>query len=217
METVRKKKRRKKRKPKILKWILLGVPTLLIIAGIAVISVFGWEMTKETTLLAKTVVKPYKPTQVKKVFETEAWPTMPSPGERLGRLSINSLDLSYPVVQGTHDNELKQGIGHMAGSSLPGQGGHVLLSGHRDTVFRKLKDLKLGDEITFSTPYGDFIYEATETKIVEADDETVAVPTDYETLTLTTCYPFNFIGHAPQRFVIYTKLKSNPLKAEAAS
>ncbi|WP_066309662.1 class D sortase [Bacillus sp. FJAT-29814] len=217
METVRKKKRRKKRKPKILKWILLGVPTLLIIAGIAVIGVFGWEMTKETTLLAKTVVKPYKPTQVKKVFDTEAWPTMPSPGEMLGRLSISSLDLSYPVVQGTHDNELKQGIGHMAGSALPGQGGHVLLSGHRDTVFRKLKDLKLGDEITFSTPYGDFIYEATETKIVEADDETVAVPTDYETLTLTTCYPFNFIGHAPQRFVIYTKLKSNPLKVEASS
>jgi LPXTG-site transpeptidase (sortase) family protein len=97
------------------------------------------------------------------------------------------------------------------GSMLPGQGGHVLLSGHRDTVFRKLEGLKIGDEITFSTPYGDFIYEATDFKIVEANDETVAVPTDHETLTLTTCYPFNFIGDAPQRYIVYTKLKTNPL------
>lgn len=196
---------------------MISIPILLIIAGATVISVFGWEMTKQTTLLAKTVVKPYEPTQVKRVFDTETWPTMPAPGERLGRLTISSLDLSYPVVQGTHNNELKMGIGHMAGSTLPGQGGHVLLSGHRDTVFRKLEGLKLGDQITFSTPYGDFIYVATDTKIVDADDETVAVPTDYETLTLSTCYPFTYIGNAPQRFIVYTKLISNPLVEDKAS
>ncbi len=190
---------------------MLGIPTFLIVVGIAVIAIFGWEMTKQTTLLAKTVIAPYKPDQTERKFDTEAWTTLPSPGEKLGDLSIASLGLSYPVVQGTHDNELKMGVGHMAGSALPGQGGHVLLSGHRDTVFRKLEDLKLGDEITFSTPYGDFVYEATETKIVDANDETVAVPTDYETLTLTTCYPFNYIGSAPQRFIVYTNLKSNPL------
>jgi sortase A len=206
-----KKKRRRKKKKKWLKWVLLSIPTLLIVAGIVIISVFGWEMTKETTLLAKSVAKPYEPELPNRTFEEEAWVKLPEPGSRLGDLSIASLELSYPVVQGTHENELKMGIGHMAGSMLPGQGGHVLLSGHRDTVFRKLEGLKIGDEITFSTPYGDFIYEATEFKIVEANDETVAVPTDYETLTLTTCYPFNFIGDAPQRYIVYTKLKTNPI------
>lgn len=206
---VRKKKRRKKKK--WMKWVLLSIPTLLIVAGIVVIGIFGWEMTKETALLAKSVVKPYEPELPNRTFEEEAWIKLPEPGSQLGDLSIASLDLSYPVVQGTHENELKMGIGHMAGSMLPGQGGHVLLSGHRDTVFRKLEGLKVGDEITFSTPYGDFIYEATEFNIVEANDETVAVPTDYETLTLTTCYPFNFIGDAPQRYIVYTKLKTNPL------
>lgn len=206
-----KKKRRRKKKKNWLKWVLLGIPTLFIVAGIAVISIFGWEMTKETTLLAKSVVKPYKPELAERKFDTKAWPRLPEPGSRLGDLSIASLDLSYPVVQGTHENELKMGIGHLAGSMLPGQGGHVLLSGHRDTVFRKLEGLKVGDEITFTTPYGDFIYEATDFKIVEANDETVAVPTDYEALTLTTCYPFNFIGDAPQRYIVYTKLKTNPL------
>ncbi len=202
---------KKKKKRNKLKWFLLGIPALLIIAGIVIVAVFGWEMTKETTLLAKTVVKPYTPKQADRTFNTKAWSTLPEPGSNIGELSISSLELKYPVVQGTHKNELKAGIGHMAGSTLPGQGGHVILSGHRDTVFRKLEGLKIGDEITFTTPYGDFIYEATEFKIVEANDQTVAVPTDFETLTLTTCYPFNYIGDAPQRYIVYTKLKTNPL------
>ena len=99
----------------------------------------------------------------------------------------------------------------MGGTTLPGQGGNVVLSGHRDTVFRKLEHLKVGDHITFKTQYGEFIYEATEFQIVEADDQTVAVAKDYETLTLTTCYPFNFIGDAPQRYIVYTKLISSPV------
>jgi sortase A len=203
--------KRKRKKRKFLKWFLIGIPSLIIVAGIAIIGYFGWEMTKQTTLLAKTVVAPYVPEETEREFKTEVWSKLPDPGEGLGELKIESLDLRYPVVQGTHDNELKHGIGHLAGSTLPGQGGHVLLSGHRDTVFRELEHLKVGDEITFTTPYGDFIYEATEFKIVGAEDETVAVAKDHETLTLTTCYPFDYIGAAPDRFVVYTSLKSSPI------
>src|SRR5690606_6026668 len=148
----------------------------------------GWEMTKQTAVLTKNVVIPYKPSTEPKEFHTEtAWKTLPSPGEEIGSLTIPSVDLSYPVVQGTHENELKMGIGHFAGSTLPGQGGHVILSGHRETHFSKLEGLELGQQITFTTPYGDFIYETTDFKIVDAKDMTIAVPTDYETLTLTTC------------------------------
>jgi sortase A len=77
-------------------------------------------------------------------------------------------------------------------------------------VFTKLQYLKKGDQVTFTTQYGDFVYEATDFDIVPADDMTVNVAKDYETLTLTTCYPFDFIGDAPDRYIVYTKLVSMP-------
>ncbi|WP_099354841.1 class D sortase [Fredinandcohnia onubensis] len=201
----------KKRKSKW-RWVILGFPISIILLGIGIIGYFGWDMTKQTVLLTKTVVDPYVPENPDRELEKEvAWSTLPSPGQKIGDLSIPAVELSYPVVQGTHTNELKKGIGHFAGSTLPGQGGHVILSGHRETHFTELEHLEIGDQITFTTPYGDFVYETTEFKIVHADDETVAVPTDFETLTLTTCYPFNFIGDAPDRFVVYTKLIENPM------
>ncbi|WP_089740678.1 class D sortase [Gracilibacillus ureilyticus] len=200
----------KSKKRKVWKWVLIGIPISFIIAGISIVAIFGWEMTKSTVYLSKTVVMPYKPENKPKVFKTDYWETIPKPGESLGALNIESLDLSYPVVQGTRESELEEGIGHMMGTMLPGQGGHVILSGHRDTVFRELEHLETGDEITFSTKYGDFIYEAVDFEIVSADDRTVAVPKDYETLTLTTCYPFDFIGDAPDRYIVYTELKSSP-------
>ncbi|KAB8126387.1 class D sortase [Gracilibacillus oryzae] len=200
----------KSKKRKLIKWVLIGIPILFIVSGISVVAIFGWEMTKSTVHLSKTVVMPYKPENKQKVFKTDYWDTIPKPGESLGALNIESLDLSYPVVQGTREEELKEGIGHMMGTMLPGQGGHVILSGHRDTVFRELEHLEVGDEITFSTKYGDFIYEAVGFEIVSADDRSVAVPKDYETLTLTTCYPFDYIGDAPDRYIVYTELKSSP-------
>ncbi len=78
------------------------------------------------------------------------------------------------------------------------------------TTFKKLENLKKGDKVTLTTPYGDFVYQATNFKIVSADDKTIIVPKDYETLTLTTCYPFTYIGDAPDRYIIYTKLVSKP-------
>ncbi|WP_147535798.1 class D sortase [Bacillus marasmi] len=206
--------RKKKRKRFKKRWLVLIVPVSLIVVGILVMVTFYWDLTKQTVLLTKTVVAPYEPDPTAREFEHETWPTLPVPGENLGELKIPSLELAYPVVQGTHDEELKMGIGHYAGSLLPGQGGNVLLSGHRDTVFKKLENLKEGDQIVFSTPYGDYVYEAVEFQIVGADDKTVAVPKDYETLTLTTCYPFDFIGDAPDRYIVYTKFLS---KTETAA
>lgn len=191
--------------------MILGIPISLMLLGAGIVAYFGWDMTKQTVLLAKAVVKPYEPENPNREFEQEQlWSKLPAPGEKLGDLKIASLDASWPVVQGTHEEELKQGVGHFAGSTLPGQGGHVVLSGHRDTVFRKLEHLKKGDRISFTTPYGEFVYEATDFKITHANDENIIVPTDYETLTLTTCYPFDYIGDAPDRFIVYTKLVSQP-------
>jgi sortase A len=203
-----------KKKRKIWRWVLLGIPIFIVLLGIGIVAYFGFEQTKQTVLLGYTVVKKHKPDLPDRKFVQQTWPNYVEPGSNIGELKFTSLDLNVPVVQGTHPDELKQGAGHYAGSSLPGQGGNVVLSGHRDTVFRKLKNIQKGDQVTFTTQYGDFVYEITDFKIVHADDQTVIVPTDYETLTLTTCYPFNYIGDAPDRFIVYTKLVSQPQLAK---
>ncbi|PLS02340.1 class D sortase [Neobacillus cucumis] len=204
----KKRKRRRRRKKKHV-WALLSIPIFFILLGGGLVLFFGLDLSKQSVLLAHTAVKEYKPELPNKKFK-QVWPALPDPGTHIGDLKFTSVDLNVPIVQGTHDNELKKGAGHYAGSALPGQGGNVVLSGHRDTVFRKLKDIHTGDKVTFTTPYGDFVYQITGTKIVHADDKSIIVPTDYETLTLTTCYPFNYIGNAPDRFIVYTKLVSQP-------
>lgn len=201
--------KRKRRKQKMWKWVLLGIPLSIILLGIGIVAYFGMELTKQSVMLARSATTEYEPELPPKKFK-QVWPELPAPGESLGNLNFPSINLNVPVVQGTQDKELKKGAGHFAGSALPGQGGNVLLSGHRDTVFTKLKNLKEGDQVTFKTEYGDFVYEATKFEIVPADDMTVNVAKDYETLTLTTCYPFDFFGDAPDRYVVYTKLVSMP-------
>ncbi|MGX9133230.1 class D sortase [Rummeliibacillus sp. JY-2-4R] len=191
------------------KWVILAIPIFIILIGLGIVFYFGIGTSKEAALLGYTAVTDYKPELPDKEFN-QPWSKLPEPGSKIGDLKFPSVGLDVQVVQGTDDNELKQGAGHFAGSSLPGQGGNVVLSGHNDTVFKDLENLKKGDEITFTTPYGDFVYKATKFKIVNADDQTIIVPKDYETLTLTTCYPFSYIGDAPERYIIYTKLITSP-------
>jgi sortase A len=81
-----------------------------------------------------------------------------------------------------------------------------VLAGHRDSVFRNLGDLKLGDLLTVKTSYGDFVYEVHKIRIVAANDRTVIVPTPDAVLTLSTCYPFRFIGNAPKRYIVQAGL-----------
>lgn len=204
-----KKKKVRKRKSKW-RWVIIGIPVSIILFGLGIVAFFGWELTKQTTLLAHTVITPYTPEEPETEFEKQMWSKIPDPGEKLGELKFSSISYEVPVVEGTHPEELKSGVGHFAGSLLPGQGGNVVLSGHRNTSFRKLEDVKKGDPIKFETPYGEFVYEVTDFKITGVNDESIIVPTDYETLTLTTCYPFEYIGDAPDRFVVYTKLVSKP-------
>lgn len=113
-------------------------------------------------------------------------------------------------MQGTGAAQLALGVGHDPVTALPGEGHNVFLAGHRDTVFTRLKYLKKGAEIIFSTPYGNFVYEAVSFRIVPDTDVALLKPGDVETLTLSTCYPFNFIGFAPDRYIVFTRLVSEP-------
>lgn len=135
------------------------------------------------------------------------YPDHPEKGETIGTLRIPAIKMKLPIIEGTRERELERGVGHFIGSVLPGQNDNCVLSGHRDTVFRNLGKLQKGDSLVVTTSAGRFIYKIRETRIVDKDDKTVIVPTKGAVLTLTTCYPFYFIGHAPDRYVISADLE----------
>ena len=123
--------------------------------------------------------------------------------EAIGILHIPKIDGKLPIIKGTDEEMLAKGVGHYESTALPGENEQILLSGHRDTVFRDFGDLEVGDRFTVEMAYGTFEYEMKEAEIVSADDTTVIRPTGEEVLTLSTCYPFSYIGPAPDRYVIY--------------
>jgi sortase A len=130
----------------------------------------------------------------------------PKVGDVIGTLSIPKIKKTIKIIEGTGTKELKLGVGHYVGSVLPGVSDNSVLAGHRDSVFRNLGQLKIGDLVTVRTSYGTFVYEVHKIRIVNANDRTVIVPTKDAILTLSTCYPFRFIGNAPKRYVVQAGL-----------
>lgn len=130
----------------------------------------------------------------------------PAEGDEIGKLTIPALDQELPIIQGTGTSELKKGVGHFTQSVMPGEEDNCVLSGHRDTVFSQLGELTIGDQLIVETSAGIFNYVIQKIRIVDKDDKTVIVPTDHSVLTVTTCYPFNFIGSAPKRYIIIADL-----------
>ncbi|MCH5586247.1 class D sortase [Shimazuella sp. AN120528] len=135
------------------------------------------------------------------------YPIRPKTGEKVGDLIIPKLSASLPIIEGTDPDELEKGVGHFAQSVLPGEKDNSVLSGHRDTVFRNVGKLKIGDQLVTKTSAGVFTYKIVKMWIVDENDRTVIVShKGKQILTLTTCYPFNWIGPAPQRYIIQSEL-----------
>lgn len=130
----------------------------------------------------------------------------PAAGEALGTLSIPALKQTLPIVQGTGTDDLKKGVGHMTQTELPGEAGNCVLSGHRDTVFSGLGRLKIRDRLVVQTAAGTFTYQIRRIRIVHKNDRTVVVHTDHAVLTVSTCYPFRYVGSAPDRYVLIADL-----------
>lgn len=121
----------------------------------------------------------------------------------LGVIQIDSVDIEAPIFSGDSDAVLDRGVGWIEGTTRPGRAGNVGLAAHRDGFFRGLKDIAIGDEIRTSTPQSSRTYKVTGMEIIAPDDNFVLQPTASATLTLVTCYPFYFVGSAPNRFVVY--------------
>lgn len=120
----------------------------------------------------------------------------------LAVLTIDHLDIAVPVYNGTDDYNLNRGVGRIKGTAFIDADDNLGIAGHRDGFFRPLKDIEIGDNMQLRTAGGTVTYQVSSIEIVEPDDISVLSPTQERTITLVTCYPFYYVGHAPKRYIV---------------
>jgi len=128
----------------------------------------------------------------------------------VGRLLIPSLGLNVMVLEGTDGWTLNRSLGHIENTALPGKPGNVGISGHRDSFFRNLGSIRQGDEIALVTTESTYTYEVESTAVVMPRDTWVLAAGATPSLTLVTCYPFHYIGKAPERFIVKARMRHSP-------
>jgi sortase A len=128
------------------------------------------------------------------------------PGSLVGRIEVPRVGVTAIIREGDDTAVLRRAVGHVPETALPGEVGNVALAGHRDTFFRGLRDIQRGDRIVVTTPASVAHYEVRSTRVVDPTDVSVLEPTPVSTLTLVTCYPFNYLGAAPKRFIVQAAL-----------
>jgi sortase A len=185
-------------------WI--GGVTLLVWA-LATLTVSIWYQHKTSAELDArlAVVRSAVPAVTPSVAPVA--PAPPSPiavgiGDPIGRLEIPRLGLSVMVANGDDDQTLTVAAGHLPDTPFPWEPGNTAIAAHRDSYFRPLKAIRANDDLRLTTPNGTFRYRVTQLSIVTPDDLSVLRETAVPSLTLITCYPFTYVGHAPKRFIV---------------
>ncbi len=160
----------------------------------------------EETLAARAATGGASETDSLSSFKTQKTDPDPKPlqeGELLGRIEIPRLDVSAVILEGVGKQTLRRAAGHVPDTALPSEpSGNVGLAAHRDSFFRGLRDVREGDTIELTMLDGTYNYKVEWTKIVDPSEVSVLAPTDEPALTLVTCYPFHYVGSAPQRFIV---------------
>ncbi len=144
----------------------------------------------------------------KRIAEYAALQAENSAPAPLGILTIPDVDVRVAVFNGTSERVLNIGAGRVPGTAQIDGDGNLAIAAHRDGFFRGLKDIAIGDEITLQRGVGPAHYSVTDIQIVDPSDVSVLAPTSDPTITLITCYPFYFVGNAPQRFIVRAKLQT---------
>jgi len=135
----------------------------------------------------------------------------------LAVLRISKVHLEAPVLDGTDDLTLNRGVGHIVGTDRPGEDGNIGIAGHRDGFFRVLRDVTPGDAIELVTPKRVVTYVVDQIVLVRPDDVSVLQPRSRPSLTLVTCYPFYFVGSAPQRYIVQASVERSELPIRQVS
>ena len=191
--------------------IHLIVALLIAFALIGLIFLFwGREIDTAIVLANKiTVNTENKKVEIAKIdLSKHLLETYPEYGTKYGDIEIPAIDVNLPVYFGDTLSILKNGVGHSSGSYFPGEGGSIVYMGHNfDGFFRRFGELEEGDTIKITTNYGEYNYKIYDTKLIEETDlDAMPIQRDKEILMIFTCYPFNNIGYAHQRYVVYAEL-----------
>lgn len=133
-------------------------------------------------------------------------PHLPGIGERIGEIEIPRLELKAVILQGDSSQILRRGVGHLPSTAMPGELGNIGLAGHRDTFFRPLRHIRAGDVVILYSSAGRFRYQVESIRIVSPQDIQVLRSSNRSELTLVTCFPFEYIGPAPNRFIVHSSL-----------
>lgn len=191
--------------------LLKLLTTALFLTGLSLVgySVYqiwqGNQAVADSTKKAKEMVKQAEVGEPEQIDREQIQQLSFQQNEAIGILEIPKLQKELPIVEGTDPDNLEKGVGHYLGTGFPLQNEQIVLSGHRDTVFRQFEDLEVGDTFIVKMEYGIFEYEIYEIDIVPAEDTTVIGSIHEENLTVTTCYPFRYLGNAPDRAIFYAK------------
>ncbi len=175
---------------------------VLLIIGLLALGYVGFALLDARLYQAEQARRFEVALKETKLARTESPVIAVNEGSPLGRIEISAVGLIAMILEGTDEGTLQRAVGHIRGTPLPGQRGNVALAGHRDTFFRGLRNIHEDDEITLTTLSGSYRYRVDSTKVVEPEDIEVLDEAADDMLTLVTCYPFNFVGSAPKRFIV---------------
>jgi sortase A len=182
--------------------ILRWSRNVLLIIGLLALSYVGYALLDARLYQAEQARRFDQELKETKLPRAESSGIAVSEGSPLGRIEISAVGLKTMILEGTEEGTLQRAVGHIRGTSLPGQRGNVAIAGHRDTFFRGLRDIRVNDEITLTTLSGSYHYRVDSTRVVKPEETEVLKDDGADTLTLVTCYPFNFVGSAPRRFIV---------------
>lgn len=185
----------------------------LLAAGVAALGWCGWSWSEAwlhqereesafEELRTEARMRPLDERGVAPRVAAEEDRPKPAPFGGIARISIPRVHVRAIVEEGIDSRTLRRAVGHIPGTALPGQPGNVGLAAHRDTLFRGLRDIRKDDQITLETAKDDLEYVVDSIRIVTPKDVSVLKASTAEELTLVTCYPFNYVGSAPQRFIV---------------
>lgn len=184
------------------------ISNVAILAGFFCVGVWGWSVVHRLVYQDRENEAFDEQIRDTRVAPPPVEP--PAPQSVIGRLLIPRLHLRAMVREGTDARTLDVALGHVTGTALPGQSGNIAIAGHRDTLFQCLRNVARGDLIVFQTTHGTYTYHVDRIGVVTPSDVGVLAPGAYSALTLVTCYPFRYVGAAPDRLIVKARLVSTP-------
>lgn len=197
-----------------LKATISSIIVALFITGLLILVIYlflGQEIGTIFSLVNKVSItintdKVEEPTVINE--EKKSLENYPEYGTQYGTIEIEKIDVNLPIYFGDTLEVLKKGIGHSSGSYFPGEGGSIIYMGHNyKKMLKRLGELQIGNEIKITTSYGEYTYKVYDMQLIkETELDKLPVQRDKEILMLYTCYPFNNIGYATQRYVVYAEL-----------